>query len=69
MDIINGGKEDKKKSVQTAYEEAQAEVAKEKLLANKEKLKKKLKEIDAAKTIVSNLEREIEDLMVQMADA
>lgn len=48
-------------------EQAEEEVAQEKAKAAKEKIKIKLKELDKAKLIVRNIERELEDLMVEVS--
>lgn len=66
MEVVGPNK--KVEDVKSILKQAEAEVAEELAKANKEKLKKKLKEIESAKLIVRNLEREIEDLMTEMAD-
>ena len=51
----------------TLREQAEEEVAQEKAKAAKEKIKVKLKELDKAKLVVRNIERELEDLMVEVS--
>lgn len=47
---------------------AEAEIAKEKAEKAVELLKEKFRQLDKAKTIVANIEREIEDLEQQIED-
>ena len=49
-------------SVEQAKQEAAEELHHERMAAAKTKLKNKLKEIEAAETILANLNREFEDL-------
>ncbi|MHA2040210.1 MAG: hypothetical protein ACW98X_27755 [Promethearchaeota archaeon] len=51
-----------------AREEAEKEFQEEKFKGAKSKIKEKLKQLDKAKKIVSNIERELEDLYVEIAD-
>lgn len=52
--------------VKDLREQAEKEVAEEKAKAAKEKIKSKIKELDKAKLIVRNIERELEDLMIEV---
>lgn len=52
--------------VAEAKKEAEKELRKERIEEAKNKFKKKLKEIEQAKLIVRNLERELEDLEREM---
>lgn len=51
-------------SIQTVIDEAEKELTEEKLKAAKTKIKAKMKELDGAKAVVANIERELEDLYV-----
>jgi len=48
-------------------EEAEKEVAEEKIKAAKTLVKDKLKELDDAKEVVRNVQRELEDLYAEIA--
>lgn len=54
-------------TVKTLHEQAEKEVAEEKAKAAKEKIKVKLKDLDKAKLVVRNIERELEDLMIEIS--
>jgi len=53
--------------IKKAKEEARKEIAEEQMGAAKAKYKKKLREIEAARKIVLNLERELEDLELELS--
>ncbi len=55
------------RELKSIKEEAEAEIAIEKQKAAKEKIKIKLRERDKAQLIVRNIERELEDLMVEIS--
>ena len=55
-------------NLQQVLKEAQQELNAEKLVKAKSRIKDKLKQIDSAKQILSNLEREYADLVQQIAD-
>lgn len=54
--------------IKKVKDEARAEIAKEKGEKAKTALVKKLRDLDAAKRIVANIEREVEDLEASIAD-
>lgn len=53
--------------VKSLKEQAEEEVADEKAKEAKNKIKAKLKELDKAKLVVRNIERDLEDLMVEIS--
>jgi hypothetical protein len=53
--------------IKKAKEEAQKEISEEQMKDAKNKYKKKLREISAARKIVANLERELEDLEIELS--
>lgn len=53
----------------SAKQMAQKEVKEEKFEADKELYKKKLKQLDAAVGVVTNIRREIEDLDAKISEA
>jgi DNA anti-recombination protein RmuC len=53
--------------IKKVQDEAAKEVAEERAKKAKESVKEKLRQIDKAKQIVSNLERELDDLYVQLS--
>lgn len=55
--------------IKKAQEEAARELADEKAKDAKEKIKSKLREIGKAKKIVANLERELEDLYIEIGQS
>lgn len=55
------------KETKDLRQQAEKEVAEEKAKAAKEKIKAKLKDLDKAKLVVRNIERELEDLMVEIS--
>ena len=55
-------------NLQQVLKEAQQELNAEKLVKAKSRIKDKLKQIDSAKQILSNFEREYADLVQQIAD-
>lgn len=55
-------------SNQSIREQAAREVAQERAEKAKEAIKRKLRELDSAKSVVSNIEREIADLEASIAD-
>lgn len=54
--------------IKQVKKEAEEEVQKERLEKAKKQIKKKLQEIEAAKLCVRNLERELEDLYVEISE-
>lgn len=54
--------------IKKVAEEARAEIAKEKAEKAKTALVKKLRDLDAAKRVVANIEREVKDLEESIAD-
>jgi len=54
--------------IKKVQEEAQKEVYEETMAEAKERLKRKMKELSNAKTIVSNLERELKDLTLAISE-
>lgn len=53
--------------IKKAKEEAEKEFAEEKAKIAKEKIKAKLKQLDTAKKVVANLQRELDDLYVDIS--
>lgn len=54
--------------VKKALEEAKKEISEEKFKKAKERYKTKLRELEQAKTIVANLNRELEDLEMELSN-
>ena len=52
--------------IKKAKEEAAKELAEEKSGKAKEKIKSKMRELSTAKKVVANLERELEDLYIEL---
>ncbi len=53
--------------VKTVKEQAEAEVREERIKAAKEKVKRKLKEIDTAELVLRNLKRELDDIYAELS--
>lgn len=53
--------------IKKVQEEAEKEVAEERLESAKRRIKAKLKERDSAKKVLSNIERELGDLYVELS--
>lgn len=53
--------------IKKAKEEAEKEIAEERVKKAKEKIKLKLREIDAAKKILANHQRELDDLYAELS--
>lgn len=54
--------------IKKVIEEAKKEVGEEKAAKAKEKVKEKLQSLDRAQKIVANLERELEDLYLELGN-
>lgn len=54
--------------IKKAKAEAEKELSEERVKLAKEKIKSKLREIDRAEKIVVNLQRELEDLYVELGN-
>ncbi len=54
--------------IKKVKEEAQREVYEEKMKEAKAKVKKKMQELESAKVIVKNLERELEDIYATISE-
>lgn len=54
--------------IKSAQDEAEKEIREEKAKKAKERIKAKLRQIEDAKTVLANLEREKADLLAQIAD-
>lgn len=55
------------KQIKSVKEQAEQELLEENQKVAKEKLKSKMRELDKAKLVVRNIERELEDLMVELS--
>lgn len=55
--------------IKKVQEEAEKEIMDEKLLVAKKRIKSKLNERESAKRILANIEREIDDLYVELGES
>jgi UPF0288 family protein (methanogenesis marker protein 3) len=53
--------------IKKAKEEAEREIAEERVKRAKEKIKAKLREVEAAKKILANHQRELDDLYAELS--
>ena len=65
MEVVNN----EPKTVKSIADEAAAELREERMVEAKKKIKVKLKELEASKRVTKNLERELEELYVEIGES